>query len=138
MTENRKGREDIGDLDLWFLPNPKYRLAVRRVEPKWCARYLGTVYIEEGEELSVDSIRQLYGGGKFYIKIKGPKGRYLGHRTLTICGEPMGHGHPVRIASSAEAPVASEVCSVGNAYAQSEQYDVLVAILKALSGTWGK
>ena len=74
---------------------PKFKLAVRRVEPKWCAKHLGTIHIFEGEDLSFEAIRERFGGGKFYIKIKGKDGRYLGHRTITICGEPLEDWRPI-------------------------------------------
>lgn len=70
---------------LWT--RPKYRLFVRRVEPKYCAKYLGTMDIDDGEQFSFNTFRDIFGGGKFYIKVKDGYGNYIGHRTVTICAD---------------------------------------------------
>jgi hypothetical protein len=74
---------------------PKVKIAVRRAQPKWCARYLGTIDVEVFGDFSLDTIREAFGGGTFYFKFKDPHGRYLAHRTARISGVPLENGLPI-------------------------------------------
>jgi hypothetical protein len=97
MTKNRRRDDDTVDQVFAQLGlRPELRLAIRRIEPEWCAKYLGTIYIDQGDEFCLETIKRRYGGGKFQIKLKDARGRYLGHRTVTIFGEPLENGLPVQ------------------------------------------
>lgn len=86
MSKNHDQQREI-DRILGFLgPRPLLIITVRRVEPKWCSGYLGTAYIETEDEDIHDVIRRRFGGGTFRLQIKDAKGRYLAHRTVSICG----------------------------------------------------
>ena len=69
-------------------PKPLLIITVRRVEPKRCAKYLGTVYVEDEDVDLHELIQQEFGGGRFYLQIKDSNGRYLAHRTVAIAGAP--------------------------------------------------
>jgi len=78
-----------------FGPKPLLIITVRRVEPKWCAKYLGTVYVQPGDFNIYEIIRSRYGGHRFRLQIKDSNGRYLAHRTISICAEPLDNGIPI-------------------------------------------
>jgi hypothetical protein len=74
---------------------PRYKISITRVEPKWCAGHLGTIDVECREDISLDGIRDEFGGGLFYFKIRDGHGTYLGHRHARIDGRPLLHGRPI-------------------------------------------
>lgn len=91
---------------------PRYKVSVNRVEPKWCAGHLGTIDVECREDISLDEIRDEFGGGMFYFKIKDGHGAYLGHRHARIDGRPMLNGRPIHPSeiAAAETPRENPAC----------------------------
>jgi FtsZ-binding cell division protein ZapB len=94
MSENWQQNLDVERFFSEFGPNPRFKVTVRRAEPVWCSGYLETIDADE-EEFTWETIRDRYGGGKFYLKIKDGHGRYLGHRTVKIADRPMENGRPI-------------------------------------------
>ena len=67
---------------------PVYKAAVRRTYPENAAGYLETVDIHEGDTFGNEEIRDLFGGGRYHIKVMNSKGQYLRHFSAAISGEP--------------------------------------------------
>ena len=92
MSENMQRDDEIVRAFPGFGYRPMFKVAIRRVEPKWCAGYQGTIDVDDQEDISFESIRDEFGGGRFYLKIQDSYGRYLAHRSMKICGEPRVNG----------------------------------------------
>ena len=95
MSRNRQRTDEIARTfpDLGF--RPMFKMVIRRVKPKWCAGYLETIDAYDHDDISFESIRAKFGGGKFYIKVQDCHGCYLEHRTMHIAGEPMKNGRVI-------------------------------------------
>jgi hypothetical protein len=87
--------EELADR-LIGIPEPIFKVTVHRTEPEKYAGYLDTIDVFGPNDASPGALIELFGGGKYTLRIKDAKGRYVGHRTITICGEPLQKGRPSR------------------------------------------
>lgn len=95
MTINKELQAKIDRFFSEFGPRPDFKVAIYRVEPKWCAGYIETVDVFEPNDVTLDDIRDSHGGGKFHLKIMDARCRYIENRTITISGEPLQHGRSI-------------------------------------------
>ena len=88
------------------MEEPIFKVTVRRTEPENYAGYLDTIDVHDPEDISLNTLIESYGGGKYSLRIKDPRGRYIAHRTLQICGPPLQKGRPSRSRRLREADTA--------------------------------
>jgi hypothetical protein len=62
--------DEIADLLPDFGSGPKCRLAIYRARPEWCSGYIEAIEIYSPEDVSLEYLRDAYGGGTYYIKVK--------------------------------------------------------------------
>ena len=61
-----------------------FKLAVIRKEPVWCDGTLITEEIDPNEPISIENIRQRWGGRRLQLKILNPDGSYLKSTTVSF------------------------------------------------------
>ena len=88
----------LGDLSEYLvgMEEPVFKVTIRRTEPENYAGYLDTIDVHEPEDISLNTLIGLYGGGRYSLRIKDARGRYIGHRTVQICGPPLQRGRSSR------------------------------------------
>lgn len=73
-----------------------WTLAIDRILPKWCDGRLETITVNPEEPISIEMIRELYGGRMLHITVRDDLGKYRGHRSLKFPDPPRdGEGRPV-------------------------------------------
>lgn len=141
MSKNSQQTEEIARTfpDIGF--RPMFKMAIRRVEPKWCAGYLETIDAYDHEDISFESIRDQFGGGRFYVKILDCRGRYLEHRSMHIAGEPLENGCRIykkqKIDNPGKLLPVPDNKSTENIAALREQIDALTAQVEELADRVG-
>ena len=85
MAKNEDQQRAIERILSFLGPDPLLIVSVKRIKPKWCAGYLGSVYIDTEDDDIHEIIRGEFGGGTIRLQIKDAKGRYLAHKTVSIC-----------------------------------------------------
>jgi hypothetical protein len=65
-----------------------FKVTILRKEPPWAEEALGTVDFSPGESISIDWVRNRYGGGVYSLRIKQPDGKHKMHRTVKINERP--------------------------------------------------
>jgi len=70
-----------------------YRLAIHRTDPPWCAGYLETWNLDG--PISLDALRDAWGGRRFRLKILGEKSRYIRDFVVSIDDIPRRRGIPI-------------------------------------------
>ena len=88
MGKNEEEQDELGLILDSLGPRPLFIITVRRIEPEMYSGYLGSIYVHSEDDSLFETLRQEFGGGKFYLQIKDSKGRYLEHRTVSICAPP--------------------------------------------------
>jgi hypothetical protein len=73
-----------------------YKLQIRRKEPKWCDGLLDTVELGDGEPLSLEEIREAWGGRKLELTLLDPQGQYVTCRTVRFPEGPRHEGKKVK------------------------------------------
>ena len=69
-----------------------FKLAVIRKEPVWCDGTLITEEIDPNEPISIENIRQRWGGRRLQLKILNPDGSYLKSTTVSFPDPPKKEG----------------------------------------------
>ncbi len=68
------------------------RLTVHRLEPLWCDGYLGTIEVDEDDTISMENLRELFGGRKLKCKVIDDKGNIVAVRTAKFPDAPRKDG----------------------------------------------
>ena len=105
VGERTPALEDLTEY-LVGLEEPIFKVTIRRTEPEDYAGYLDTIDVHGPDDVSIGTLIELYGGGKYSLRIKDARGRYIGHRTVQICGPPLQRGKPSRSRRMVEADTA--------------------------------
>jgi len=66
---------------------------VHRVFPLWCDGYQSTIPVDDN--LSLETIKQSFGGGRYTLKFLDPGGKYVCQRKIHIGGKPKVDGETV-------------------------------------------
>ena len=73
-----------------------WKVAISRVKPKWCAGWLETVAIDTDTPISMDYIKEEWGGEYFRIRILDEKGVYQGATNISIAEVPKKYGQRIK------------------------------------------
>jgi hypothetical protein len=95
MSKRMSRLEELSEY-LVGIEEPVFKVTIRRTEPEDYAGYLDTIDVHEPEDISLNTLIELYGGGRYSLRIKDAQGRYVGHRTIQICGRPLQRGRSSR------------------------------------------
>jgi len=68
-------------------------VSIVRTAPVWCAGYLTTLPMDHG--ITLNEIRESYGGRRFQLRILTDQGRYVAMRTVLISDVPRDDGKPI-------------------------------------------
>jgi hypothetical protein len=94
--------------------------AVHRIFPLWCDGYQSTIPVDDN--LSLETIKQSFGGGRYTLKFLDPGGKYVCQRKVHIGGKPKIDGETVdqarviereRLQELAKSPVQQEDKTLG-------------------------
>lgn len=70
-----------------------FQVSIVRTAPVWCAGYLTTLPLDHG--ITLNEIRESYGGRRFQLRIQTDQGRYVAMRTVLISDVPRDNGKPI-------------------------------------------
>ena len=79
-----------------------FQVSIVRTAPVWCAGYLTTLPLDHG--ITLNEIRESYGGRRFQLRILTDQGRYVAMRTVLIADVPRDDGKPLASLDRGEAP----------------------------------
>jgi hypothetical protein len=79
-----------------------FQVSIVRTAPVWCAGYLTTLPLDHG--ITLNEIRESYGGRRFQLRILTDQGRYVAMRTVLIADVPRDDGKPLVSLDRGEAP----------------------------------
>lgn len=71
------------------------RVVVNRIEPRWCDGYLDTLYVDNDDQLSIEDLRDMFGGRKLSIKVLDSEGKIRARRTIKFPDPPKKDGRVV-------------------------------------------
>jgi len=69
-----------------------YKLQINRQEPIWCDGNCVTQEVDPNEPISMESIRQRWGGRKLILKILDPQGKYIKSKMVSFPDPPRRDG----------------------------------------------
>jgi hypothetical protein len=72
------------------------RMTIHRLEPLWCDGYLGTLEVSDDDAISLDNLRELFGGRKLKCKILDDKGKIIAVRTAKFPDPPREDGRVLK------------------------------------------
>ena len=72
------------------------KITIHRDEPRWCDGYLDTLNVDGDEPISLEDIRDMYGGRKLTVKVVGADGKIVARRTVKFPDEPKKDGVVVK------------------------------------------
>lgn len=90
--------DDFKELDIeqLFSEIPHgYAVRVRRLEPKWCAGYQGTIHIDKENPLTEEDIAAQFGGTKLQLTFVDNRSKIKAHRTVDIAEIPKKNFEPI-------------------------------------------
>lgn len=90
-----------------------YMVSIHRMQPRWCQGFLDTWPLEEA--ISLQDIRQEFGGRRFSLKVKRSDGSYVKTLPVWIDDEPKRDGRPIRLASQEFADRNTPILASGGA-----------------------
>jgi len=71
---------------------PTHQLAITRLQPRWCARWIETIPIEmddNGEHgIDLEFLRDTYGGDKLCLRFLDDRGKFMFQKTVNFKGIP--------------------------------------------------
>ena len=70
-----------------------FQVSIVRTAPVWCAGYLTTLPMDHG--ITLNEIRESYGGRRFQLRILTDSGKYVAMRTVLISDIPRDDGKPI-------------------------------------------
>ena len=70
-----------------------FQVSIVRTAPVWCAGYLTTLPMDHG--ITLNEIRESYGGRRFQLRILTDSGKYVAMRTVLISDVPRDDGKPI-------------------------------------------
>jgi hypothetical protein len=70
-----------------------FQVSIVRTAPVWCAGYLTTLPMDHG--ITLNEIRESFGGRRFQLRILTDQGRYVAMRTVLIADVPRDNGKPI-------------------------------------------
>lgn len=109
-----------------------YKVTFTRKDPPWAEGQLGTIEFSPKDTISVDWIRNRFGGGLFSLKIKQPNGKYITHRTITISERPKNRQGMEIWPGPDGVPLTKEEKDIRPEPTSSPQNDVMIATLKEI------
>lgn len=71
---------------------PGYKVQIRRVQPLFCDGTLTTIEYDPDEPISMEDIRQRFGGRKLNIKVLDPNNVYVASKTISFPDPPKDDG----------------------------------------------
>jgi len=86
--------------------------AVHRIFPLWCDGYQSTIPVDDN--LSLETIKQSFGGGRYTLKFLDPNGKYVCQRKVHIGGKPKIDGETVDQARVIERERLHDLARTGN------------------------
>jgi len=69
-----------------------FKAVIKRIEPSWCDGHIDTIELDPDEPISMETLRQEYGGRKLQIVIQKPDGDYVTARTVKFPDPPRREG----------------------------------------------
>lgn len=72
------------------------KVTVTRTEPRWCDGYLDTLELDDEDRLSLEDIREMFGGRKLLIKVHAEDGKILARRTVKFPEPPRHDGRVIK------------------------------------------
>lgn len=97
LKEEREEKE-LEDLDEFLSGlEPGYMLVVSRVEPGWCKSVLEEIPVTEmSAPISINYLRDTWGGHKLRLRFRGPDGKWVKHRDVNLYSfQPLIYGQPI-------------------------------------------
>jgi len=86
--------EEAAELDSFLAGFGRgHQVQIVRTAPLWCAGYITTIPLDH--RLTVQEIRESYGGRRFQLRIQTDGGKYVTMRTVTIADVPRDGGKPI-------------------------------------------
>lgn len=70
-----------------------HMVQIKRTAPLWCTGYITNVPLEHG--LTLQEIRESYGGRRFRLRVMNERGTYVTQRTIEIADVPRENGVPI-------------------------------------------
>lgn len=94
LDESRSSNDEASDMETLFREiNHAYQVKVYRNEPEWCCGYLGYFYKGAKKGLTMEEIKNRFGGRQFQLTVYHPsKGGILSSRTVVIDDVPRREG----------------------------------------------
>lgn len=82
-----------------MMPGQGLRISITRTRPGWIpggGGWLETVdFSPDGQEFSLEGLRETYGGGTYVLKVLNEKGKFLAAQTVKIAGDPIHQGRRI-------------------------------------------
>ena len=72
------------------------KVTVTRKEPRWCDGYLDTLEIDDDDPLSLEDLRDMFGGRKLQIKVHSEDGKIIAKRTVKFPDPPRHEGRVIQ------------------------------------------
>ncbi|MBN2256879.1 MAG: hypothetical protein JW704_03525 [Anaerolineaceae bacterium] len=72
------------------------KVTVTRKEPRWCDGYLDTIELDDEDRLSIEDLREMFGGRKLLIKVHAEDGKILARRTVKFPDPPRHEGRVLK------------------------------------------
>lgn len=78
------------------------KLTIKRVEPRWCDGYLDTIEVDTDDVVSMEDLRETYGGRKLSVRVHDQGGKIVATRIIKFPDPPRKDGIELRPPKPAE------------------------------------
>jgi hypothetical protein len=133
-TENGDFWDDEGDfLNILGDCAPGWTVSVKRLTPKWCAGHLDTMDVTPESPMSVELLKELFGGRKLVITIRDENGIFRGQRRVEFPDPPRNGEGQIEIDPEEKkaAAAAAATATAGNASQFSAISEMFKTVLES-------